>query len=275
MKKNRQYRNSRSGISIIAGALLLALVIVFILQHDRIEKWFLERTRSFGIQLEAGNDQTDPIATSFPAQIPEYSGEISIELNNNIPSFSDYDLTHITGESYSDLDSLGRCGSAAAMLDRSMMPDGERGEIGMIRPSGWKQNKYPGIIDSEPPYLYHRCHLIAYALTGQNANEKNLITGTQHMNIQGMRPYEVKVARYLDGNDHHVLYRVTPYFAGDERLCRGVEMEADSVEDSGRDLCFHVFVYNVQPGIEIDYMTGENWAKERGDQADDILPSLD
>ena len=260
MKKNRQYRNSRSGISIIAGALLLALVIVFILQHDRIEKWFLERTRSFGIQLETGNDQTDPIATSFPAQIPEYSGELSIELNNNVPSFSDYDLTHITGESYSDLDSLGRCGSAAAMLDRSMMPTQERGEIGMIQPSGWKQNKYPGIVDSEPPYLYHRCHLIAYALTGQNANEKDLITGTQYMNMQGMRPYEVKVARYLDGNDHHVLYRVTPYFVSDELLCRGVEMEAYSVEDAGRDLCFHVFVYNVQPGIVIDYQTGENRA---------------
>ena len=274
MKRNYNRKYSARGNSIVAGLLIL-FVIVFILQHDRIEKWFLERTRSFGIQLETGNDQTDPIATSSPAQIPEYNGERSIELNNNVPSFSENDLTHISGESYSDLDSLGRCGSAAAMLDRSMMPTQERGEIGMIRPSGWKQNKYPGIIDSEPPYLYHRCHLIAYALTGQNANEKNLITGTQYMNIQGMRPYEVKVARYLDGNDHHVLYRVTPYFAGDERLCRGVEMEAYSVEDSGRDLCFHVFVYNVQPGIEIDYMTGENWAKERGDQADDILPSLD
>jgi hypothetical protein len=110
--------------------LLILFVIVFILQHDRIEKWFLERTRSFGIQLETGNDQTDPIATSFPAQIPEYSGKLSIELNNNIPSFSDYDLTHITGESYSGLDSLGRCGGAAAMLDRSMMPKkrGKRSE---------------------------------------------------------------------------------------------------------------------------------------------------
>lgn len=259
MKRNYNRKYSARGISIVAGLLIL-FVIVFILQHDRIEKWFLERTRSFGIQLETGNDQTDPIATSFPAQIPEYSGKLSIELNNNIPSFSDYDLTHITGESYSGLDSLGRCGGAAAMLDRSMMPKKEREEIGMILPSGWKQNKYPGIIDSEPPYLYHRCHLIAYALTGQNANEKNLITGTQHMNIQGMRPYEVKVARYLDGNDHHVMYRVTPYFVGNELLARGVEMEAYSVEDSGRDLCFHVFVYNIQPGIEIDYETGENEA---------------
>ena len=262
MKKNfyHQYRKGRRAFGTVVGFLLLVLIIGFILQHEKIEHWYLQLTSSFGTKLADGNDFSSPLCVTAPAQIPEYSGKLSVELNDNIPSFSEYDLTHITGETYSDLDSLGRCGGAAAMLDRSMMPKKEREEIGMILPSGWKQNKYPGIIDSEPPYLYHRCHLIAYALTGQNANEKNLITGTQHMNIQGMRPYEVKVARYLDGNDHHVLYRVTPYFAGDERLCRGVEMEAYSVEDSGRDLCFHVFVYNIQPGIEIDYETGENEA---------------
>jgi DNA-entry nuclease len=140
------------------------------------------------------------------------------------------------------------------------MPTEERGEIGMIRPTGWKQNKYPGIVDSDPPYLYHRCHLIAFALTGQNANEKNLITGTQYMNTEGMLPWELKVMRYLDGSDNHVLYRVTPFFEGYDLLSRGVEMEAYSVEDNGRDVCFHVFVYNVQPGIAIDYRTGENWA---------------
>ena len=136
----------------------------------------------------------------------------------------------------------------------------ETDQIGMIRPTGWHQEKYPGIVESEPPYLYHRCHLIAYALTGQNANEKNLITGTKYMNTKGMLPWEIKVARYLDNSDHHVLYRVTPYFKGEELLCRGVEMEAYSVEDSGRDLCFHVFVYDIQPGIVIDYQTGENRA---------------
>ena len=144
------------------------------------------------------------------------------------------------------------------MFDKSMMPTEERGEIGMIRPSGWKQERYPGIIDSEPPYLYHRCHLIAYALTGQNANEKNLITGTQHFNIEGMRTFEVKVVRCLDREEGHILYRVTPLFKGDELLARGVEMEAYSVEDNGRGLCFHVFVYNVQPGIELDYRNGES-----------------
>ena len=141
-----------------------------------------------------------------------------------------------------------------------MMPTGEREEIGMIRPTGFRQVKYPGIIDSDPPYLYHRCHLIAWALTGQNANEKNLITGTQHMNIDGMRPFEVRVARSLDKEEGQILYRVTPLFRGDELLARGVEMEAYSVWDSGRDICFHVFVYNVQPGISIDYRTGESLA---------------
>ena len=144
------------------------------------------------------------------------------------------------------------------MLDREMMPKEERSEIGSIKPSGWKQNKYPGIVDSDPPYLYNRSHLIAYALTGQNANELNLITGTRHFNAVAMLPYELKVMRYLDHSDNHVLYRVTPYFKAKELVARGVEMEAYSVEDNGDGVCYHVFVYNVQPGIEIDYMTGEN-----------------
>ncbi len=135
------------------------------------------------------------------------------------------------------------------------MPTEERGDIGMIRPTGWKQEKYPGIIDSEPPYLYNRCHLIAYAMTGQNANEKNLITGTHYMNTEGMLPYEKMVLRYLDDHDDQVLYRVTPYFSESELLARGVEMEAYSVQDEGEGICFHVFVYNVQPGIIIDYQT--------------------
>lgn len=260
MKKNynHQYRKSRRAFSRAAGFLLFVLVIVFILQHDRMETWYLERADSAGIRLGTGQEQSASLAATAPEHIPEYNGELSIELNGNIPSFSEYDLSHITGETYSDPDSLGRCGSAVAMLDRTMMPTAERGEIGMIRPTGWHQEKYPGIVESEPPYLYHRCHLIAYALTGQSANEKNLITGTQYMNTKGMLPWEIKVARYLDNSDHHVLYRVTPYFRGDELLARGVEIEAYSVEDAGRGLCFHVFVYNVQPGIVIDYQTGGN-----------------
>ena len=252
-------KKRRSGIGKAAGFVILVLAVVFIIQHNWIRQWYLEKTRSFGIQLESEDNKASvPLALSDPSTIPEYDGTLCVELNGSVPSFTEYDLSHITGEVYSDPDYLGRCGSAVAMLDKSMMPTEERGEIGMIRPSGWKQERYPGIIDSEPPYLYHRCHLIAYALTGQNANEKNLITGTQHFNIEGMRTFEVKVVRCLDREEGHILYRVTPLFKGDELLARGVEMEAYSVEDNGRGLCFHVFVYNVQPGIELDYRNGES-----------------
>ena len=256
-----QMRRKRGGPGKAAGFVLLVLTVIFVLQHERIRQWYLEKTGFFGIQLESEDDQASlPLALRDPSRIPEYDGALSVELNGNIPSFTEYNLTHTDGENYSDPDNLGRCGSAVAMLDAGMMPAGEREEISMIRPSGFRQAKYPGIIDSDPPYLYHRCHLIAWALTGQNANEKNLITGTQHMNMDGMRPFEVQVARCLDKEEGQILYRVTPLFRGDELLARGVEMEAYSVWDSGRELCFHVFVYNVQPGISIDYRTGESRA---------------
>ena len=195
-----------------------------------------------------------------PELIPDYDGRDVIELNGNRPGFTKYDRENFSGESYSEPDGLGRCGSAMALLHWSMMPETERGQIGEIRPSGWRQKKYPGIIDSEPPFLYHRCHLIAYSLTGQNANERNLITGTEYMNMELMRPLEISVARVLDDSDEHVLYRATPYFKGRETVARGVELEALSLEDRGVDVCFHVFLYNVQPGIEIDYATGESRA---------------
>ena len=196
-----------------------------------------------------------------PDSIPDYNGEDYIILNNGLPCFNEWDIENITGEHYSELDELGRCGVAYAMLDRSMMPAGEREDIGQIKPTGLVQNKYEGIVDSQPPYLYNRCHLIAYALTGQNANERNLITGTRYMNATTQLYWEKKVMRYLDDSDGHVLYRVTPYFKGNELLARGVEMEAYSVEDRGKSLCFHVFVFNIQPVIVLDYATGENWAE--------------
>lgn len=201
------------------------------------------------------------LVCSDPDSIPDHSGEDYIILNDGIPCFNEWDIENITGEHYSELDTLGRCGAAYAMLDRSMMPTGEREDIGHIKPTGWVQNKYEGIVDSEPPYLYNRSHLIAYALTGQNANERNLITGTRYMNAVTQLYWEKQVMRYLDHSDNHVLYRVTPYFKGDELLARGVEMEAYSVEDKGASLRFHVFVYNIQPGIVLDYMTGDNRAE--------------
>lgn len=217
------------------------------------------------IQVEGGLYSQDEPSRSLveanPDIIPDYSDEDVIELRANLPNFTFYDFDHVKGENYAELDSLGRCGTAYAMLDKEMMPNEQRGEIGSIKPTGWKQEKYPGVVDSDPPYLYNRCHLIAYALTGQNANERNLITGTRYFNSELMLPYELKVAKYLDHSDNHVLYRVTPYFKGNELVATGVEMEAFSVEDNGDGVCYHVFVYNVQPGIEIDYMTGENMLK--------------
>lgn len=194
-----------------------------------------------------------------PDSIPDYSGKDTIELNGNVPNFTEYDLENIEGELFSPLDRLGRCGTAIALLDRSMMSAEERGNIGMIRPSGWHTVRYDDLIEDK--YLYNRCHLIAYAMTGQNSNELNLITGTRYLNTSGMLPFEIQVLQYLDGTDNHVLYRVTPFFKGNELVARGVEMEAWSVEDHGKGVCFHVFVYNQQPGVVIDYSTGDSHAE--------------
>ena len=190
--------------------------------------------------------------------VPVYSGQAYVEINGNRPFFEDADLQTKSFETYSELDSLGRCGVAYANVSRELMPTEERGEIGNVKPSGWVQKKYEGVIDSDPPYLYNRCHLIAYCLTAENDNAKNLITGTRYMNVEGMLPFEKMVAKYLDQNDNHVLYRVTPIFEGRNLVASGVLMEAYSVEDHGEGICFCVYCYNVQPGIEIDYKTGDS-----------------
>jgi len=195
-----------------------------------------------------------------PSCIPAYDGYDYVVINNGMPNFTQWDYSNIKGQNFTKLDRYGRCGTAVAMLDRSMMPTEERGSIGEVKPTGWVQNKYEGIVNSTPPYLYNRCHLIAYALTGENANELNLITGTRYMNSNVMLSWEEQVMRYLDNSSNHVLYRITPYFEGKNLLATGVEMEAYSIEDNGAGVCYHVFIYNVQPGIGIDYSTGENWA---------------
>ena len=193
------------------------------------------------------------------AEIPDYSGTSYTELNGNIPMFSDEEKSKTDEfEYYSARDHLGRCGVAYVNVCKDIMPNEERGDIDRIKPTGWMQNKYPGIVDSEPPYLYNRCHLIAYSLAGENDNELNLVTGTRYMNVEGMNPFELQVLDYVRSTGNHVLYRVTPIFEGDNLLASGVEMEAWSVEDEGRGVCFHVYCYNVQPGIVIDYTTGEN-----------------
>lgn len=192
--------------------------------------------------------------------IPAFSGDPFIEINENIPLFSEEDLTTKSYESYSDLDEEERCGTAVACIGQDLMPSEERGPIGSIKPSGWHTVKYNDLIDSN--YLYNRCHLIGYQLSGENANEKNLITGTRYLNTEGMLPFENMVADYVDETDNHVLYRVTPVFEGDNLVASGVFMEAESVEDEGEGILFHVFCYNAQPGITIDYATGDSKASE-------------
>lgn len=190
------------------------------------------------------------------ADIAPYSGEPWAVVNGNVPYFSKEELTTQSFESYSELDDLGRCGAAYACVGLDLMPTEERGSIGNVRPTGWHTVKYNDIIDGN--YLYNRCHLIGYLLSGENANERNLITGTRYLNVQGMLPFETKVADYVTQTGNHVLYRVTPLFDGENLLASGVLMEAESVEDGGEGISFCVYVYNVQPGIAIDYATGES-----------------
>lgn len=194
-------------------------------------------------------------------EIPAYSGTPYTEVNGNKPYFTEEELTTQSFETYSELDSLGRCGMAYANVGQDLMPTEPRGEIGAVKPSGWHLVKYDNV---DGKYLYNRCHLIAYMLAAENANPQNLITGTRYLNVQGMLPFETKVCDYVKNTGNHVLYRVTPIFDGDNLLADGVLMEAYSVEDAGEGICFCVFAYNVQPGIGIDYATGDNWAESSG-----------
>ncbi len=187
--------------------------------------------------------------------IPEYSGEPYVVINGNQPNFSESDFTMTSFEKYSDLDELGRCQVAYANIGKDLMPTEERGSISEVKPSGWENKKYD-IVDGK--YLYNRCHLIGFQLTGENANKKNLITGTRYLNVTGMLPFENQVADYIKETGNHVLYRVTPIFDGDNLVASGVLMEAESVEDEGEEICFYVYVYNVQPGVTIDYATGDS-----------------
>lgn len=193
-------------------------------------------------------------------EVPAYEGVSYTEINGNIPFFTQEEMTIDSFEMYSSLDWLGRCGSAFANIGKELMPTEERGPIGMVKPTGWHTVKYPGVI--EDLYLYNRCHLIGFQLTGENANERNLITGTRYMNVEGMLPFENMVAEYVKETGNHVLYRVTPHFAENNLVADGVLMEAYSVEDAGEGVSFCVFVHNVQPGVEIDYRTGESWVEE-------------
>lgn len=199
------------------------------------------------------------IVFSFTACTMQDVNETYVVFNNNVPQFAENEITTTAFEKYSELDDLGRCGVAFACLGEEIMPTEERGAIGQIKPSGWQMSKYD-IVDGK--YLYNRCHLIGYQLSGENANEKNLITGTRYMNVDGMLPFENMVADYIKETKNHVMYRVTPYFEGNNLIANGVHMEAISVEDEGRGVSFNVFVNNIQPGVEINYLDGTSKLKE-------------
>jgi len=199
------------------------------------------------------NSQQTPVIDL--KDIPEFNGTPYVQINGNVPYFTAEDMTTRSYETYAPLDALGRCGVVVSCIGRDLMPTEDRGSIGQVKPSGWQTVKYD-FVDGK--YLYNRCHLIGYQLTGENANRKNLITGTRYMNTEGMLPFENMVADYIKETDNHVLYRITPIFKGDELVARGVLMEAKSVEDDGEGILFCVYVYNNQPGVEIDYRTGKS-----------------
>lgn len=217
--------------------------------------WFLWNSEKSEAPVSEQIEQTYDIRN-----LPDYSGEPTVEVNGGVPDFAEEDLRKEFYQRLSDLDSLGRCGAAIACVDRQHMPEGEREEIDTIKPTGWAGGKYDFIDNGG--FLYNRCHMIGWQLTGENAEERNLITGTRYFNVEGMLPYENRVAHYVRKTGNHVLYRVTPIFVGEELLCRGVQLEAESVEDKGEGLMFNVYCYNVQPGVEIDYATGTNWLVE-------------
>lgn len=210
---------------------------------------------------EISISSSEDFSPDFSVPIPEYAGLDVIVLRDNVPDFMDPKAESY--ESYSPLDALGRCGVAEACIGQDLMPTESRGEIGEVKPTGWIQAKYDtSVTGSDSPYLYNRCHLIGFQLTGENANERNLITGTRQLNVEMMLPYENMVTDYIKNTGNHVMYRVTPIFEGDELLARGVQMEAYSVEDFGAGIMFNVFCYNVERGITIDYSTGASSGPE-------------
>ena len=225
---------------------------------------------SYTTSVESSQNQKEEIEPEFKSEkseqitfdykeIPQYSGEPYTVVNNNKPFFTEKDYTLTSFEKYSPHDSLGRCGVALANIGEDLMPTEERGSIGMVKPTGWHSIRYENV---DGRYLYNRCHLIGFQLTGENANEENLITGTRYLNMNGMLPFENMVADYISETGNHVLYRVTPIFEGNNLLASGVLMEGWSVEDNGEGICYNVFCYNVQPGIIIDYSNGESKAKD-------------
>ena len=249
--------------------LLLAALLALTLTGCEAQDLLSTERADSGSEVTAAYTMTESLITDQAPtavsvlDVPEFSGEPYVVLNGNEPDFTDEEKTTESYEHYSDLDSLGRCGVAEANIGQDLMPTEKRGAIGQVKPTGWHTVKYDQV---EGKYLYNRCHLIAYCLTAENANKKNLITGTRYLNNEGMLPYETKTAQYIDKTKNHVLYRVTPVFKGSDLVASGVLMEAYSVEDQGKGISFCVYCYNVQPGVAIDYATGDSHLRGKNNQ---------
>lgn len=248
-------------------ALLSSVSIVLAACGQLATNTFMDSSPAFGQEAYEQATAQNSYAESYNGEdsapgtiislenIPPYGDEPYIAVNNNIPYFTEDELSTQSFEQYGDLDDLGRCRTAFASIGSDLMPTEKRGSISQIKPTGWHAVKYDSV---EGHYLYNRCHLIGYQLSGENANAQNLITGTRYMNVTGMLPFENMVAEYVKESENHVMYRVTPIFEGDNLLASGVLIEAESVEDKGKGILFCVYIYNVQPGIAIDYATGES-----------------
>lgn len=245
MRKNREILKWKNNMRALAMVICLALTMQFASGCGTTES------------AQSTQENATTIEETFDfAAVPAYDGKAYVTVNDNVPFFTEEELSSASYETYGELDPLGRCTVCVASVGQDLMPAEERGNIGAVKSTGWHTVKYD-FVDGK--YLYNRCHLIGYQLTGENANEKNLITGTRYLNIEGMLPFENMVADYVHETDNHVMYRVTPVFEGDDLVASGVQMEAESVEDDGKGICFNVYVYNVQPEITIDYSTGDNW----------------
>ena len=234
------------------------------------DEWLAELLPS---GIESPDGPSTPSASTL-ADIPPFTDQPYVVLGDNMPTFTEAEKAVTTSfEEYAPLDSLGRCGVTYACIGRDLMPTEERGSIGSVKPSGWQTVKYD-IVDGK--YLYNRCHLIGFQLTGENANRENLITGTRYLNIEGMLPFENMVADYIKETGNHVLYRVTPVFEGNNLVASGVIMEGWSVEDNGDGICFYVYSYNNQPGIVINYANGDSALSEDGlPEAPENTPAVD
>lgn len=224
-----------------------------------------EQVQPPGMDRSAAQEAVSDGSVLSPDNPPEFGGEPYLVIENNEPDFTQEDYADESYEKYGDLDELGRCTAAIANIGTDLMPVEERGNIGQVKPTGWHTVKYE---DVDGKYLYNRCHLIGFQLTGENANEQNLITGTRYLNVEGMLPFENMVADYVKETGNHVLYRVTPVFEEDNLVASGVQMEAKSVEDEGEGICFNIYAFNSQPGIGIDYETGGSWQAGQEDSGD-------